>query len=118
MPGVDFVINPLLETSGLRWDADCARAVVVARASKTKETKKKLIGFTALILFLSAECKAAKHCRTPKTWPSLQAHFALAFWSAAVLLPLLISSLTIFLFFEQLLLQMSPRSLLNCSTLG
>src|SRR5439155_20834017 len=66
MPGVDLVINALLETSGLRCDADCERAVVVARASKTKETKKKLIGFTALILFLSAECKAAKHCRTPK----------------------------------------------------
>ena len=85
MAGVDFVINALFETSGLRWDGDCARAVVVARASKTKETKKQLTGFTALILFLSAEYKSGKALPHSKTGPSLRAHFALAFWSAAVL---------------------------------
>jgi len=60
MAGVDFVINALFEMPGLRCDGDCVRAVVVARASKTKETKKQLTGFTALILFLSTKCKSGK----------------------------------------------------------
>src|SRR3954454_11035403 len=82
MLGVDFVINALFETSGLRCDGDCARAVVVARASKTKETRKQLTGFTALILFLSAECKSGKASCTPNA-AVVTSSFPLAFWSAA-----------------------------------
>ena len=84
MAGVDFVIKSLFETSGLRCDGDCVRAVVVARASKTKETKKQLTGFTALILFLSAECKSGKalpHTRRGRHYELI----AVAFWTAAVL---------------------------------
>ncbi len=66
MLGVDFVINALFETSGLRWEGDCARALFAPTASKTKATKEKIKDFTALILLCFAECKAAKHCRTPK----------------------------------------------------
>jgi len=85
MAGVDFVINALFETSGLRCDGDCANALPIATENITKAMKKKLIGFTALILFLSAECKSGKALPHSKTSPLLRAHFALAFWSAAAL---------------------------------
>jgi hypothetical protein len=44
MAGVDFVINALLETSGLRCDCDCARALLIAR--QRKAMIRKFAGFT------------------------------------------------------------------------
>jgi hypothetical protein len=57
MLGVDFVINALFETFGLRCDGACANALPVATENITKAMKKKLIGFTALILLRCIECE-------------------------------------------------------------
>jgi len=56
MPGVDFVINALFETSGLRCDGDCATVIGTAGASKTKAANKSVVGFTRLILLPCAQC--------------------------------------------------------------
>jgi hypothetical protein len=48
MPGVDFVINALFETSGLRCDCDCARALLIAR--QRKAMIRKSAGFTRAIV--------------------------------------------------------------------
>jgi hypothetical protein len=48
MPGVDFVINALLETSGLRCDGDCASALPIAR--QRKAMIRKSAGFTRVIV--------------------------------------------------------------------
>jgi hypothetical protein len=66
MPGVDLVISALFETSGLRWEVVCATPSFAARASTTEAINEEIKYFTALILLRSVECKAAKHCRTPK----------------------------------------------------
>src|SRR5215831_16412839 len=77
MVGVDFVINALFETSGVLSGGDCARGSVAVTASKPKPTKAKIKDFTALILSRSAECKAAKYCRTPNMAVTGSAHFSL-----------------------------------------
>src|SRR5439155_11064607 len=51
---------------GLRSERDLAIAFFRPTGSKKKATKEKIRDFTAMILLRSAECKAAKHCRTPK----------------------------------------------------
>jgi hypothetical protein len=69
MPGVDFVISALFETSGLRWEGDWATALFAARASTTEAIAERIKYLTALILLRSRECKAAKIAaatRTPK----------------------------------------------------
>src|SRR6266550_5712847 len=43
MPGVDFVINPLLETSGLRCDGDCASATAQAIRHRTETSTRGLL---------------------------------------------------------------------------
>jgi hypothetical protein len=48
MLGVDFVINALFETSGLRCDGDCARALLIAR--QRKAMIRKSAGFTGAIV--------------------------------------------------------------------
>jgi hypothetical protein len=75
MPGVDFVISALFETSGLRWDGLCPAALFAARASTTEAKDEKIKYFTALILLRSVECKAAKGRHGDprfKTWLSLR----------------------------------------------
>jgi hypothetical protein len=57
MLGVDFVINALLETFGLRCDGACANALPIATENITKAMEKKSIRFTALILLRCTECE-------------------------------------------------------------
>src|SRR5438552_18859254 len=61
MLGVDFVINALLETSGLRWGGACARVPPEETTNETIATKKKLVGFTPLILLCRVERESVKH---------------------------------------------------------
>ncbi len=66
MPGVDFVISALFETSGLRWEGVCVAALFAASASTTEAIDEKIEYFTALILLRPVECKAAKgRCGDP-----------------------------------------------------
>jgi len=44
MPGVDFVISALFETSGLRWGGVCARTTSGATASSAQTSDDKFIG--------------------------------------------------------------------------
>src|SRR5262249_1670276 len=53
MSGVDFVINALFETSGLRWAGDCAMALAVASSARTM--KKKVAAFTGAMVVSNAE---------------------------------------------------------------
>src|SRR5439155_20145385 len=61
MLGVDFVINALLETSGLRWGGACARVPPEETTNETIATKKKLVGFTPLILLCRVKRESVKH---------------------------------------------------------
>jgi hypothetical protein len=76
MPGVDFVINALFETSGLRWVDVWVTALLGERASTTEAMDKKIKYLTALILLRPAECKAAKGRRGDPHSP------AVAGWSS------------------------------------
>jgi hypothetical protein len=42
MPGVDFVISALFETSGLRWEGVWATALSAARASTAEARDEKI----------------------------------------------------------------------------
>ena len=76
MPGVDFVINALLETSGLRWVGDWARALIIARNRNTIVTK--LAAFTGEIVMLNGQ--AAKHIAC--SWRFSASPAAAALWAA------------------------------------
>ncbi len=111
MLGVDFVIRALFETFGLRWDGDWALAFFAPTASKTKATKEKINDFTALILLRSAECKAAKHCRSPKRGRDCECIFLACILECGGAPPLfgLSFSASLFHLFEQLLFQMTAH---------
>ena len=61
MPGVDFVISALFETSEFRSDGDCARAPPEATTDKRIALRKILIAFTPPILLCRAEWESVKH---------------------------------------------------------
>jgi hypothetical protein len=60
MLGVDFVINALLDTSGLRPGGDCATAMFAATARKAKAPVERIKNFTALILLRNEKCESGK----------------------------------------------------------
>ena len=60
MPGVDFVISALFETSGFRSDGDCARAALEMKTT-TIALKKTMITFTPRIVLCRAEGESVKH---------------------------------------------------------
>jgi hypothetical protein len=113
IPGVDFVINALLETSGLRCDGDCASALVLVKQRKI--TIRKAAGFTSRNRSVTISIGNAA-----KLTDGL--HYQI--WTARVAQRSGYSdchakSLFSFVeFTQQLLLQMSPRSLFDRTTLG
>jgi len=60
MPGVDFVIKALFETSGVRPGVDCAWEPREEARIKRAALSKKLIGFIAPILLGGGESESAK----------------------------------------------------------
>ena len=50
MPGVDFVISALFETSGLRSEGDCAETIVFSNNEHDERINEQIKYFTALIL--------------------------------------------------------------------
>jgi hypothetical protein len=60
MPGVDFVIKALFETSGARPGVDCAWEPRDETRIKRATLSKKLIGFTAPILLGGGESESVK----------------------------------------------------------
>ena len=60
MPGVDFVIKALFETSGIRPGVDCAWEPREEARIKRAALSKKLIGFIAPILLGGGESGSAK----------------------------------------------------------
>ena len=60
MPGVDFVIKALFETSGVRPGVDCARELRDEARIKRAALSKNLIGFTAPILLGGGESESVK----------------------------------------------------------
>ena len=63
MPGVDFVIKALFETSGVRPGVDCAWELRDETRIKRAALSKNLIGFTAPILLRGGESESANHVR-------------------------------------------------------
>ena len=111
MPGVDFVINALFETSGLRCDGACARALVTAR--QRKAMVRKSAGFTRAIV------TSLSQMATLQTFPCSRRPMGVACRTAKRLQRLLWKiSVSLVEFAQQLLLQMSPRSLFDRATLG
>jgi hypothetical protein len=60
MPGVDFVIKALFETSGVRPGVDCAWEPPDDARIKRTALSKKLIDFTASILLGGGESESVK----------------------------------------------------------
>jgi hypothetical protein len=61
MPGVDFVISPLFEISGVRSDRGCARAITGAIASNAKADNDKLVGRMGPTVMPAAKSQTAEH---------------------------------------------------------
>jgi len=60
MLGVDFVINALFETSGLRPGGDCARVMLKESIHETKAMKKNSASLTARSVLECAQWESAK----------------------------------------------------------
>ena len=69
MLGVDFVINALFETSGLRPGGDCARVMLKERIHETKAMKKNSGSLTARSVLECAQWESAKRVRLSRSLP-------------------------------------------------
>ena len=69
MPGVDFVIKALFETSGIRPGVDCAWELRDETSNKSAALSKKLIDFTAPILLGGGESESVKRVDFNPTLP-------------------------------------------------
>ena len=96
MPGVDFVINALLETSGLRCSGDCASPSAQTMKDSPETSTHGSVRRMMRSVIGADETQSANACRRSS-------------------IPLL--SIRLFKFAQQLVLQMSPRGLFNRATL-
>ena len=69
MLGVDFVINALFETSGLRSGGDCARVMLKERIHETKAMKKNWGSLTARSVLECGQWESAKHVHFSRPLP-------------------------------------------------
>jgi hypothetical protein len=60
MLGVDFVISALFETTGLRWEGDCALSIVGPAASNAEANTYKLLGRMGQNVIAGAKSQSAK----------------------------------------------------------
>jgi hypothetical protein len=69
MLGVDFVINALFETSGLRPGGDWARVMLKERIHETKAMKKNSGSLTARSVLECGQWESAKRVRLSRSLP-------------------------------------------------
>ena len=117
MLGVDFVISALFDTSGLRPDGDCASEL--PGASNTITIRKTSAGFTRAIVMSNGKAAKGYHVFAP----SLALHFSCCPASDTLRTAkrlqrsIVIASVALLQFLEQLLLQMAARCLFDCASL-
>src|SRR5262245_46993521 len=96
MPGVDFVINALLETSGLRCSGDCASPSAQTMKDRLETSTNRSVRDMMRSVIAADETQSANACSRSS-------------------IPLL--SIRLFKFAQQLVLEMSPRGLFDRATL-
>ena len=117
MLGVDFVISALFDTSGFRPAGDCVMAL--AGASNRNAMSTKSAGFTRCNRNVKWESRKGYHVFAP----SLALHFSCCPASDTLRtakrlqLSIVMASVTLLQFLEQLLLQMASRCLFDCAPL-
>src|SRR5262245_33147531 len=96
MPGVDFVINALLETSGLRCSGDCASPSAQPMKDSPEPSNRGSLRRMMRSVIATDETQSANAC-SRSSIPVLSIH--------------------LFKFAQQLVLEMSPRGLFDRATL-